>query len=86
MRSCSILKECGDPLAERLLQFDREALLKPTLRNNSVLVHGFVARAPDDPEPLRRLFRELEALARQDGGDAVEDRLRIARAPSFDTS
>ena len=80
-----ILKECGDPLAERLLQFDREALLKPTLRNNSVLVHGFVARAPDDPEPLRRLFRELEALARQDGGDAVEDRLRIARAPSFDT-
>ncbi len=81
-----ILKECGDPLAERLLQFDREALLKPTLRNNSVLVHGFVARAPDDPEPLRRLFRELEALARQDGGDAVEDRLRIARAPSFDTS
>lgn len=80
-----LLRHCADPLAATLLRFDDETLLKPTLRNNSVLVHGFVARAPDDPEPLRRLFRELEALARQDGGDAVADRLRIARTPAFDS-
>lgn len=80
-----LLRRCGDPLAKRLLKFDQEeALLKPTLRNNSVLVHGFIARAPDDPSLLRRLFQDLEALALQDGGDAVTDRLRIARWPSFD--
>ena len=80
-----ILKKCGDPLAKRLLKFDQEeALLKPTLRNNSVLVHGFIARAPDDPSLLQRLFRDLEALALQDGGGQVTDRLRVARWPSFD--
>ena len=80
-----LLRGCGDPLAKRLLKFDREeALLKPTLRNNSVLVHGFIARAPDDPSLLQHLFRDLEALALEDGGDAVADRLRIARWPSFD--
>ena len=80
-----LLRHCADPLAAMLLRFADETLLKPTLRNNSVLVHGFVARAPDDPELLRRLFRELEALARQDGGDAVAGRLRIARTPAFDS-
>ena len=61
-----LLKQCGDTLAGRLLEFDREALLKPSLRNNSLLIHGFVARAPDDPESLRRLFGELARLAQSD--------------------
>ena len=61
-----ILKECGDPLAAQLLKFEQEALLKPTLRNNSLLIHGFVACAPDDCESLRRLFMELAQLAEAD--------------------
>ena len=73
-----ILKECGDPLAERLLQFDQEALLKPTLRNHSVLVHGFVARAPGESNPLRRLFREIEAVAVEDAGEEAAARFRTS--------
>lgn len=78
-----ILKECGDPLAERLLQFEQETLLKPTLRNNSVLVHGFVARAPGEPNPLRRLFREIAAIAVEDAGEEAAARFRTARSISF---
>lgn len=84
-----LLRHCGDPLAKPLLRFEDETLLKPTLRNNSVLVHGFAARAPDDPAPLRRLFQDLEKLARDDCGEAapeVTDWLRIARSPAFDAT
>ena len=80
-----ILKRCGDGLAQRLLDFENVPLLKPTLRNTSVLVHGFVVRAPDDPEPLRSLFDSLDALIREDGGPAVADRLQVARSPTFPT-
>ena len=86
---CRLLRHCGDPLAKPLLRFDDETLLKPTLRNNSVLVHGFAARAPDDPTPLRRLFQDLEKLACDDCGEAVAEIagwLRIARLPAFDAT
>ena len=79
-----ILKECGDPLAKRLLGFEDKALLKPTLRNNSLLIHGFTVAAPADPKALRRLFGELAQLAKDDAGaDTVEDRLSVARIPAF---
>ena len=84
-----LLRHCGDRLAKPLLRFEDQTLLKPTLRNNSVLVHGFAARAPDDPAPLRRLFQDLEKLACDDCGDAVAevaDWLRIARSPAFDAA
>ena len=84
-----LLKICGDPLGERLLGFEENPLLKPTLRNNSVLVHGFAARAPADPVPLRGLFQELEELVREDCGEAIADAadwLRIARSPAFDAT
>ena len=81
-----LLRHCGDSLAKPLLRFEDETLLKPTLRNNSVLVHGFAARAPDDPAPLRLLFQDLEKLVRDDCGQAVTDWLRIARSPSFDAT
>ena len=84
-----LLRHCGDPLARPLLRFEDKTLLKPTLRNNSVLVHGFAARAPDDPAPLRRLFHDLEMLARDDCSKAVPevaDWLRTARSPAFDAA
>ena len=70
-------------MARRLLEFENESLLKPTLRNNSVLIHGFVASAPEDPESLHRLFDELARLARDDGPNAVNEWLEVARAPAF---
>lgn len=79
-----ILKECGDPLAGRLLNFENKVLLKPSLRNRSVLIHGFVVAAPGDPEELHGLFDELERLARDDGGVIMfDDWLAIARTPAF---
>ena len=80
-----LLKECGDALAGQLLEFDRKALLNPTLRNNSLLIHGFVARAPDDPESLRRLFRELTQLAEADSDrNTVDEWFSVARMPAFE--
>ena len=81
-----ILKECGDPLAKRLLKFENEASLKPTLRNNSVLIHGFFAGAPEDPESLRRLLRDLVELAGADHPNVVDEWLSIARMPAFTDS
>ena len=85
-----LLRHCGDPLAKPLLRFEDETLLKPTLRNNSVLVHGFRRpRAGRIRHPLRRLFQDLEKLARDDCGEAVPevaDWLRIARSPAFDAT
>ena len=79
-----ILKECGDPLAGRLLGFENEALLKPTLRNNSLLIHGFSVGAPGEPEALHRLFGKLAQLARDDSGaNVVDGWLAVARTPAF---
>ena len=79
-----ILKECGDPLAGRLPGFENESLLKPTLRNNSLLIHGFAVGAPGEPETLRRMFGELAQLARDDGrANVVDDWLSVARTPAF---
>ena len=78
-----ILKRCNDLLAPRLFEFDKGSLLRPTLRNTSVLVHGFVARAPGGPGPLHELFSALEALVHDDGGAPVAERLRVARSPAF---
>ena len=80
-----LLKECADPLAGRLLTFEQVALLKPTLRNDSLLIHGFVARAPQDSESLRSLFLRLVQLAEADGDqNRFDEWLSIARAPVFD--
>ena len=78
-----ILMECGDPLAERLLKFEDEALLKPTLRNNSVLIHGFFASAPEDSGSLHHLFNDLIQLSRDDHPNAVDEWLSVARTPAF---
>ena len=77
-----LLKDCADPLAKRLLTFEQEALLKPSLRNDSVLIHGFVARAPEDSDSLRGLFRKLAQLAKSDGDPKKFDEwLSITRSP-----
>ena len=82
LQAARLLRQVGDPLAKRLLKFEQEALLKPTLRNNSVLVHGFVARAPQDAPSFKPLFDGLERLILDDGGDHAEPWLRLARSPA----
>ena len=82
-----LLKECGDPLAKRLFSFDRKPLLKPNLRNKSLLIHGFEASAPDNSESLRRLFRELAQLiveADSDPKTIDDDWFSLARTAAFE--
>ena len=47
--------------------------------------HGFVVRAPENPESLRCLFQQLAQLAKADGHpESFDERLSIARTPVFD--
>ena len=83
-QSARILKRCKDPLAKRLLDFERKASLSPTLRNHSLLIHGFAACAPEDPEALRRLFADLAQLIQADNDPkTVNEWLAVARTPAF---
>ena len=77
-----LLKRLGDPLAKKLLDFENNPNLKPRLRNNSILVHGFNARAPEDADPLRRLFKELEDVLQTDDSHFAV-RIVVARGPTF---
>lgn len=80
LQTARLLRLCGDRLSDRLLRFEGQALLKPTLRNTSVLVHGFKARAPGDKSQLQKLFGSLEDLITHDGGSEVAKRLSLARS------
>ncbi len=85
LQAARLLRQCGDRLAKPLLKFESMPLLKPSLRNQSVLVHGFAARAPSRGTDLDQLFRDLEGLIEADDGDSARTRLSIARSLRFDT-
>ena len=62
------------------------AQLKPTARNNSILIHGFEAVGPEDAKPLKDLYARLEYLLIQDTGDRARAYLAIARSLDFSAS
>lgn len=79
-----LLKVLGDPLAERLLNFDKKSgLPRISDRNISVLIHGFQAVGPDQDRPLRDLYVALEELLREDGGPSASHSLAVARSLAF---
>ncbi len=76
-----LLKQMGDGLAERLLRFDEQfPVLKATARNTSVLIHGFEATGPTEAQPLNDLYRGLERLLIEDGGQPARNGLSVARS------
>ncbi len=75
-----ILRHCNDPLADRLENFENEPALKPKLRNISILVHGFAARAPGDSDKMRALLNDLADLAREDAGERFDQWISVARS------
>jgi CRISPR-associated protein (TIGR02710 family) len=75
-----LLKEKGDPLAERLIKTGDDPLLKS--RNHSVLIHGFAGTGGSEQGPLRKLFRELEQILLEESGEAARN-LAIARSLDF---
>ncbi len=79
------LKRLGDPLAQRLLRLAEEGELRLTVRNQSVLIHGFYAFATDETTlaSLRTHYGSLEEILIEDGGETVREHLRIARFPTF---
>jgi hypothetical protein len=79
-----LLKALGDPLAQTLLNFDKQPdLPRISDRNFSVLIHGFQAVGPDDKQPMRALYRELEKLLIDDAGDLAREHLHVARSLDF---
>ncbi len=90
-----LLKKLDDPLAKHLLRYEKtpaETALDPRLRNDSLLIHGFAAKAPADRARLNTIRRELEDLARADAQNSkelihsFENRLKIARSMPFQAS
>jgi len=77
-----LVKELGDPLGEKLLDFDKDPAMQVRNRNESVLVHGFEATAPPEEAPLRDVLDQLEQLLREDDSQATK-RLHTARSLSF---
>jgi len=84
-----LLKRLEDPLAQSLLDYDNSqtataTLLKPRNRNNSILIHGFSARAGADRGPLRSLLLDLARLTKLDPGHHdAEQNLATARSLNF---
>jgi len=74
----------GDEFAKNLLCFDRDdpagsPQLKPNVRNNSILIHGFKGVGPDDRKPLDRLFQRLADLLIEAGGRDMKNHIKTAR-------
>jgi len=78
-----ILKRLNDPLAKRLLDLGNQGMVRASVRNLSVWIHGFEAVSGSDPEPLRELYKQLEDLIERDGGSEAQQRLDLARWLDF---
>ena len=79
-----LLKHLGDPLAKRLLDFDRQREFPTTERNTSVLIHGFEAKALDE-DSLREVLADLEELLNEDDKETGK-RLKVGRSLLFPTN
>lgn len=85
-QAVKLLERLGDPLADRLSQFDRRHSASQTSRrNDSILNHGFTATAPPEAAPLRKVIADLERLLKEDDTKAGE-RLKVARSLDFSQS
>jgi CRISPR-associated protein (TIGR02710 family) len=69
-----LLKFLEDPMGQRLIDAGKERGIVD--RNDSVLIHGFDAKA-SDPEPLAAMYRAIKDLI-------VEDQPGAAGPPGFD--
>ncbi|MCI0642068.1 MAG: TIGR02710 family CRISPR-associated CARF protein [Gemmataceae bacterium] len=78
-----LLKRLDDPLAQRFIELGNKGLVKASVRNLSVWIHGFEAVSGSDPEPLRQLYKNLEQLILDDGGSQARKRLQLARWLDF---
>jgi CRISPR-associated protein (TIGR02710 family) len=63
-----LLKHLKDDFGQRLINAAEVGSVKAKSRNNSVLIHGFDAVAGSDPEPLRKLYGQLQSLICEDLG------------------
>ena len=82
-----LLKRLGDSFGQELVNFAKDAaLLQPTARNNSILIHGFEAVGLEDAKPLKDLYARLEGLLIQDTGESARANLAIARSIDFSES
>ena len=87
-----LLRILGDDLAEPLLDYDRgnsadwKSLLNPSVRNKSLLIHGFQAQAGSGRFLLADALRRLERLAVGGWGAEMEQHLKLARSIPFESA
>ena len=75
-----LLKRLGDPFGQRLIDMGNQGVVKPSVRNMSVWIHGFEAVSGSDPQPLRALYADLQKFIEDDGGPQAKHRLEVARS------
>ncbi|MBF0214042.1 MAG: TIGR02710 family CRISPR-associated protein [Magnetococcales bacterium] len=82
-RVTGLLKQFNDPLARVLIELGNSPIMSARVRNDSVLIHGFQARAPDEGT-MRAFYQQLKERVLQPGcGPEVDAWLSIAQTPDF---
>ncbi|NGZ06556.1 MAG: TIGR02710 family CRISPR-associated protein [Magnetococcales bacterium] len=82
-RVTGLLKMLKDPLARTLSDLGNLPMMSARVRNGSVLIHGFQARAPDEGT-MRDFYRRLESEVLLPGcAPYGTEWLALARTPEF---
>ncbi|MBF0427757.1 MAG: TIGR02710 family CRISPR-associated protein, partial [Magnetococcales bacterium] len=82
-RVTGLLKQLGDPLAKDLIALGNLPIMSARVRNDSVLIHGFQARAPDEGT-MRHFYHLLKEKVLIPGcGSKGESWLSIAQTSDF---
>jgi len=76
-----LLKDMGDAIGKRLLELGGKPFVKS--RNRSVLIHGFEATNLASATGLREIFRSLDQLLVEDGGEEAKTLLEVSRSLDF---
>ncbi len=77
-----LLKELGEPLATKLLDFaEKHPKIKARQRNHSILIHGFTATSGSDASALDDLYDDLESLLTRSCPKAVATKAKSVTDP-----
>ena len=78
-----LLKSMGDPVAKKLLEFEKSFEEHIKARNEGILIHGFTAMSPELRAQLHTYIKTLEELLDSDDPEAARRRLTVARSLDF---
>ncbi|MBF0136970.1 MAG: TIGR02710 family CRISPR-associated protein [Magnetococcales bacterium] len=83
-RVAGLLRSMGDPMGDSLLKMGNDPLVSTQVRNTSILIHGFFAKAPDSQIMSEYYLRLEKELLQPCLGEQRLDWLKLATIPLFD--